>query len=92
MISGIVALKLKIIIFATGIGGVINRTERASQQPVPVSYFVGSSLKLAIMENEIWKDVPGYAGTYQVSNFGRVKSLRKSIESGFKERIFIYFF
>lgn len=30
------------------------------------------------MENEIWKDVPGYAGIYQVSNYGRVKSLPKS--------------
>ena len=26
------------------------------------------------MENEIWKDVPRYAGIYQVSNLGRVKS------------------
>lgn len=26
------------------------------------------------MENEIWKDIPGYAGIYQVSNLGRVKS------------------
>ena len=25
---------------------------------------------------EIWKDVPGYEGLYQVSNIGRVKSLR----------------
>lgn len=24
---------------------------------------------------EVWKDVPGYEGLYQVSNFGRVKSL-----------------
>lgn len=24
---------------------------------------------------EIWKDIPGYEGLYQVSNFGRVKSL-----------------
>lgn len=31
------------------------------------------------MENEIWKDVPGYAGIYQVSNLGRVKSLQKSL-------------
>ena len=30
------------------------------------------------MENEIWKDIPGYAGTYQVGNYGRVKSLTKS--------------
>lgn len=27
------------------------------------------------MKNEIWKDVAGYEGLYQVSNFGRVKSL-----------------
>ena len=25
--------------------------------------------------NEIWKDIPGYEGKYQVSNLGRVKSL-----------------
>ena len=30
------------------------------------------------MENEIWKDIPEYEGLYQVSNFGRVKSLCKS--------------
>ena len=29
-----------------------------------------------IMESEIWKDVVGYEGLYQVSNFGSVKSLR----------------
>lgn len=28
------------------------------------------------MENEIWKDVKGYEGLYQVSNLGRVKSLK----------------
>ena len=27
------------------------------------------------MEKEIWKDINGYEGLYQVSNFGRVKSL-----------------
>ena len=33
------------------------------------------------MENEeVWKDIKGYEGLYQVSNFGRVKSLaRKNI-------------
>ena len=24
---------------------------------------------------EIWKDIPGYEGSYQVSNLGRVKTL-----------------
>ena len=27
------------------------------------------------IKNEIWKDIDGYKGLYQVSNFGRVKSL-----------------
>lgn len=31
------------------------------------------------MENEIWKDVPGYVGIYQVSNYGRIKSLSRHI-------------
>lgn len=30
-----------------------------------------------MMEKEIWKDVVGYEGLYQVSNFGRIKSLPK---------------
>lgn len=29
---------------------------------------------------EIWKDVPGYEGLYQVSNMGRVKSLERTRE------------
>ena len=28
-------------------------------------------------DNEIWKDIKGYEGLYQVSNLGRVKSLKK---------------
>ena len=31
-------------------------------------------------EIEIWKDVPNYEGHYQVSNFGRVKSLKRNKE------------
>jgi len=34
------------------------------------------------MENEIWKDIKGYEGFYQVSNFGRVKSLNRIIIHG----------
>ena len=29
------------------------------------------------MIEEIWKDVEGYEGSYQVSNMGRVKSFEK---------------
>ena len=28
------------------------------------------------LPNEIWRDIPGYDGLYQVSNFGRVKSFQ----------------
>jgi hypothetical protein len=28
---------------------------------------------------EIWKDIEGYQGLYQVSNYGRIKSLRNNI-------------
>ena len=35
------------------------------------------------MENEVWKDVVGYEGLYQVSNLGRVKSLKNKIKSAY---------
>ena len=30
-------------------------------------------------EEEIWKDIEGYEGIYQVSNLGRVKSLERRV-------------
>ena len=37
---------------------------------------------------EIWKDIAGYEGLYQISNFGKVKSFRPwNRASGEKERI-----
>ena len=33
---------------------------------------------------EIWKDIAGYEGLYQISNFGKVKSFRKGKRSGSK--------
>jgi NUMOD4 motif len=35
--------------------------------------------QLKSLKNEIWKDVPDYESYYQVSNFGRVKSLDRII-------------
>lgn len=34
------------------------------------------------MQEEIWKDVPGYEGYYQASNLGQVKSLHKGSRFG----------
>lgn len=31
---------------------------------------------------EIWKDIPGFEGFYQVSNLGRVKSIDRRVKSG----------
>lgn len=38
-------------------------------------------------EIEIWKDVLGYEGLYQVSNLGRVKSLSRKVKFGWSYRI-----
>ena len=34
------------------------------------------------METELWKDIRGFEGIYQVSNLGRVKSLERSVFIG----------
>ena len=33
------------------------------------------------METEIWKDIPGYEGLYQVSSFGRVRGVERIVKS-----------
>lgn len=38
------------------------------------------------MNKEIWKDILGWEGLYQVSNKGRVKSMARFIVSGFRGR------
>lgn len=40
------------------------------------------NLSLENIEDEIWKDIQGYDGYYQVSNFGRVKSLSRNVFCG----------
>ena len=32
------------------------------------------------MKNEVWKDIKGYEGLYQVSSFGRVRSLDRTVQ------------
>lgn len=41
------------------------------------------------MVEEIWKDIPSFEGLYQVSNFGRVKSFRKSHKLGKPDEYFL---
>lgn len=39
------------------------------------------NMSLETLENEVWKDIPGYEGLYQVSSLGRVKSLKRFYKS-----------
>lgn len=46
------------------------------------NYLYGANYKdMTNIQEEIWKDVPGYEGLYQVSNIGRVKSLSRLVDS-----------
>lgn len=37
-------------------------------------------------DKEIWKDIEGYEGYYQVSNLGRVKSVERFVDNGYGPR------
>ena len=39
-----------------------------------------------ITQEEIWKDVKGYEGIYQISNLGKVKSLNRILSNGSKRK------
>ena len=39
------------------------------------------------MQKEIWKDIPNYEGIYQVSNFGRVKSLPRNTNNQYSNGV-----
>jgi hypothetical protein len=39
------------------------------------------------MENEIWKDITGYEGLYQVSNYGGVRSVKGSKSINLKQSV-----
>lgn len=41
--------------------------------------FKGASV---ILENELWRDVLGFEGIYNVSNYGRVKRLKRHPKDG----------
>jgi hypothetical protein len=41
------------------------------------------NLSLEDMEGEVWEDVPGFDGAYHISNYGRVKSLRRWRGTGY---------
>lgn len=46
-----------------------------SKQIIPMKIY----LSLCDLSNERWKDIQGYEGLYQISDYGRVKSLPKTV-------------
>ena len=47
----------------------------------------------AYKDHEIWKDIKGYEGMYQISNYGRIKSLERvflKFKRGRKEKMEVY--
>lgn len=48
--------------------------ERGGGAICPLSFFRGMD-----MNNEVWRDIPGYEGRYQASNLGRIKSLERKV-------------
>lgn len=67
----------KSCIFATWIGRSSYRPTRASLSPFHVCIDRRYLKNRQIMEQEIWKNVVGYEGYYQVSNFGNVMRTSK---------------
>ena len=43
---------------------------------------IAEILSIDDLPNEIWKDIPEYKGFYQVSNLGRVNSLKRFFKTG----------
>lgn len=41
-------------------------------------------LSLEDLPNEVWKDIKDYKGLYQISDYGRVKSLERYVKTGIK--------
>ncbi len=54
-----------------------------------LTFAKSNKIKRRDMSKEVWKDVVGYEGLYQVSSIGRVKSLPKSGSGGHLESIIL---
>jgi hypothetical protein len=61
------------------------KNENSSNEAKPVLQD-GFSILLDDLEGEIWIDAIGFDGTYEVSNYGRVKSLGRWVSNGKSER------
>ena len=48
---------------------------------------LNSFSKVSSLEDEVWVDVFGYEGYYQVSNFGRIKSLERKVERWYNNKM-----
>jgi len=78
---------IKYIIFAIGLMWT-NYPQTAYSIGVALSFNSIDQLNTIEMESkEIWKDVKGYEGIYQVSNLGSVKSLARFVKNRHSKRL-----
>ena len=74
------------IIFVVGLVG--SNYPMKGEVTTPAPSFFSHEIKIVTMnQEEIWKDVKGYEGYYQVSNLGRVKSLERTIRHWRSENV-----
>lgn len=67
------------IIFVLAIVGVMSDVEGCT---IPsCQFFNNGALKNSEMQKEIWKDLIGYEGYYMVSNYGRIRSLERTVKN-----------
>ena len=74
-----------IIIFVMGLGCIDQQPKEVNVEPLPLT-FSTYQLNQRTME-EIFKDIKGFKGHYQISNFGNVKSLKRHMFNGYKNII-----
>ena len=71
---------MKILLIILVIFTLNNETARASTQTVSKIHINNSYMNSETkIQKEAWKDIEGYEGLYQISNFGNVKSLEKYV-------------
>lgn len=55
------------------------KIEKQTERYIPKNRMLGISEKVEIINDEIWKDIKGYECRYQISNKGRVRSLKNNV-------------
>lgn len=72
-------MRFKILIFVLGLVG--SSYPMKGEVTAPAHFFSVAITKMVTMEKEIWKDVVGYNGKYQVSESGKVRRVYDALSA-----------